>query len=226
MIGFAFWHFSSISTPPLNHSLPLLDIKMKAQAPTTYAKPTQCQLSTLPYIPSRCKKRFLLQLSNSPTSTTISQNDFQNGQPISNPTPNPVKESISFVGVHHVGLLCENTEKSLKFYQDILGLEINPNRPDDKLPYKGAWLWIGTEMIHLMELPNPDPFEGRPEHGGRDRHLCIAVQSLEPIIEKLEEQGITYTKSKSGRPAIFFRDPDMNCLEIGEMGERQSWRQV
>lgn len=42
----------------------------------------------------------------------------------------------------------------------------------------GRWLWIGPEMIHLMELPNPDPMEGRPEHGGRDRHVCIGVHSV------------------------------------------------
>jgi len=29
------------------------------------------------------------------------------------------------------------------------------------------WFWLGNEMIHLMVLPNPDPMEGRPEHGGR-----------------------------------------------------------
>ena len=52
-------------------------------------------------------------------------------------------------------------------------MEVNPERPDDKLPYKGAWLWVGGEMIHLMELPNPDPMDGRPEHGGRDRHVCL-----------------------------------------------------
>ena len=52
-------------------------------------------------------------------------------------------------------------------------MEVNPERPDDKLPYKGAWLWVGGEMIHLMELPNPDPMNGRPEHGGRDRHVCL-----------------------------------------------------
>lgn len=56
------------------------------------------------------------------------------------------------------------------------GLELNEDRPDDKLPYRGAWLWLGPEMIHLMELPNPDPLEGRPEHGGRDRHFCVGVQ--------------------------------------------------
>jgi glyoxylase I family protein len=53
--------------------------------------------------------------------------------------------------------------------------QVNPDRPHDKLPYAGAWLWIGPEMIHLMELPNPDPQEGRPKHGGRDRHTCIGA---------------------------------------------------
>lgn len=56
---------------------------------------------------------------------------------------------------------------------DTAGMEVNAARPNDKLPYKGAWLWVGEEMIHLMELPNPDPADGRPEHGGRDRHLCL-----------------------------------------------------
>lgn len=33
--------------------------------------------------------------------------------------------------------------------------------------------------------------------------------------------GIKYTASKSGRPAIFFRDPDENCLEVVELAP---WR--
>lgn len=89
----------------------------------------------------------------------------------------------------------------------VLGLEINPDRPDDKLPYRGAWLWIGSEMIHLMELPNPDPKEGRPEHGGRDRHFCVGIENLDPLISKLETSNITFTLSRAGRRAIFFRDP-------------------
>ncbi|CAN1799334.1 hypothetical protein LINPERHAP1_LOCUS22074 [Linum perenne] len=59
-------------------------------------------------------------------------------------------------------------------------------------------------MIHLMELPNPDPLTGRPEHGGRDRHACLAIRH-------------PYTLSKSGRPAIFTRDPDANALEFTQV---------
>lgn len=107
-------------------------------------------------------------------------------------------------------------ERSLNFYQNILGLKINEARPDDKLPYRGAWLWVGSEMIHLMELPNPDPLTGRPEHGGRDRHTCIEIRDVSKLKAILDEAGIPYTLSKSGRPAIFFRDPDENALEFAQ----------
>ncbi len=106
-------------------------------------------------------------------------------------------------------------------YTTPAGLEINPDRPHDKLPYRGAWLWIGPEMIHLMELPNPDPLDNRPQHGGRDRHFCIGVESIEPIETRLKEAGVEYTRSMSGRAALFFRDPDSNCLECVEQGP---WR--
>ncbi|KAF4357121.1 glyoxylase I 4 [Cannabis sativa] len=121
------------------------------------------------------------------------------------------------VSVHHVGVLCENLERSLDFYQNILGLEINEARPHDKLPYRGAWLWIGSEMIHLMELPNPDPLTGRPEHGGRDRHTCIAIRDVSKLKAIFDKAGIPYTLSKSGRPAIFARDPDANALEFTQV---------
>ncbi|CAN8248373.1 unnamed protein product [Cochlearia groenlandica] len=127
------------------------------------------------------------------------------------------KIDYGVVGVHHVGLLCENLERSLEFYQNILGLEINEARPHDKLPYRGAWLWVGSEMIHLMELPNPDPLTGRPEHGGRDRHACVAIRDVSNLKEILDKAGIEYTMSRSGRPAIFTRDPDANALEFTQI---------
>ena len=66
-------------------------------------------------------------------------------------------------------------------------------------------------MIHLMQLPNPDPTEGRPDHGGRDRHAAFGVQSVDPLAERLKANGVPYTMSKSGRAAVFFRDPDGNA---------------
>lgn len=76
-------------------------------------------------------------------------------------------------------------------------------------------------MIHLMELPNPDPMDGRPTHGGRDRHFCVGVESIEPLEAALTAAGVEFTRSMSGRPALFFRDPDMNCLECVQL---EAWR--
>jgi len=136
-------------------------------------------------------------------------------------TQDEKKGKFGIQGVHHIALIVDDLERSLDFYCNVLGLSVNADRPHDKLPYEGAWLWIGPEMIHLMELPNPDPMEGRPTHGGRDRHFCVGVDSVAPIIAQLEGAGIDYTASKSGRPAIFFRDPDMNTIECVEI---EPWR--
>lgn len=72
------------------------------------------------------------------------------------------------VRIHHVSLIVADTERSVAFYRGLLGLIPDKQRPD--LGYPGAWLWVGDQQIHLLELPNPDPSQGRPQHGGRDCH--------------------------------------------------------
>lgn len=118
--------------------------------------------------------------------------------------------------LHHVSLLVSDTQKAVDFYCGILGM-VQTQRPD--LPFPGAWLQIAEhQQVHLLELPNPDPIEGRPEHGGRDRHFALVVPDLEVIRQALENAGITYSASKSGRRALFCRDPDGNAIEFFEKG--------
>ena len=71
-------------------------------------------------------------------------------------------------GLHHVSLVVSDTARALAFYRDVLGLQVDHARPD--LGFPGAWLRLGDHGLHLLELPNPDPVDGRPAHGGRDRH--------------------------------------------------------
>ncbi len=116
--------------------------------------------------------------------------------------------------IHHASFIVANTRRALDFYCGVLGLEQDKNRPD--MSFAGAWLWVGDGQIHLLELPNPDPVEGRPEHGGRDRHLAMTVPNLDLIQSALELAGFDYTLSKSGRRALFCRDVDGNALELIE----------
>jgi glyoxylase I family protein len=118
------------------------------------------------------------------------------------------------IELHHASLLVADTARALRFYCDILGLEPAPGRP--ALGFSGAWLRVGGQQIHLLELPNPDPVEGRPEHGGRDRHLAFSVDELAPYQAALDAAGIPYTLSRSGRRALFCRDPDGNACELIE----------
>jgi hypothetical protein len=79
---------------------------------------------------------------------------------------------------------------------------VNKERPNDKLPYKGAWLWVGAEMIHLMELPNPDPVEGRPEHGGRDR--CTSYLDPRFLMPSVNLFDCTVTRVSNLQDALWY----------------------
>lgn len=120
----------------------------------------------------------------------------------------------NITGIHHGSIIVSDTARSLKFYQQILGLAVNSNRPD--LGYPGAWLDIGEQQIHLLEVENPYTVSALPSHGGRDRHLALRVRSLNEVINKLTERQYEYSRSKSGRAALFVRDPDGNAIELIE----------
>ena len=112
----------------------------------------------------------------------------------------------------HASVIVADTQQSLHFYRDLLGLAVDESRPD--LGYPGAWLNVGAQQIHLLELPNPDPVQGRPAHGGRDRHIALAIENISVLQHTLEQANIPFTVSKSGRAALFTRDPDGNALEF------------
>lgn len=113
--------------------------------------------------------------------------------------------------IHHVSLLVADTELALGFYRDLLGLAVVERPP---LGFPGAWLAIGERQLHLLQLPNPDSDSRRPEHVGRDRHLALTVVGLDELAQRLAKAGVAMSRSKSGRNAIFCRDPDGNGVEL------------
>lgn len=119
------------------------------------------------------------------------------------------------VGILHATFLTGDLVKARRFYEGVLGLHISIDRPD--LGFEGAWYQLAPyQQLHLMALPNPEDGLRRPEHGGRDRHIALSVTDLPKLIECLKLEKIAYTQSKSGRAAVFCRDPDGNALEFIE----------
>jgi len=121
---------------------------------------------------------------------------------------------MTTIAIHHVSLIVADTRVSLEFYRDLLGIPLSDARPD--LGYPGAWLQLLGQQIHLLELPNPDAVQGRPLHAGRDRHLAMTVSDLDALQQRLAAAGVSCTQSRSGRKALFCRDPDGNGVELIE----------
>lgn len=112
----------------------------------------------------------------------------------------------------HAGIIVSDLQKSRAFYEGLLGLTPNPARP--AFNFDGVWYDIGGNQLHLMVVPNPYADAVRPEHGGRDNHIAFAVDDVEPIKAALTAAGVRYSASKSGRAALFCRDPDGNAMEF------------
>ena len=125
----------------------------------------------------------------------------------------------TFLALHHVSVLVSDTERALLFYRDLLGLSLDESRP--ALDFPGAWLVVGDQQIHLIEIPQHMPAGPVIAHGGRDRHFALLVSDLEPVRCRLEAGGVDYTLSRSGRRALFCRDPDGNAIELVERPEAQ-----
>ena len=118
--------------------------------------------------------------------------------------------------IAHASFLVADVKKSLTFYCDVLQMHLNETRPN--FAFDGAWIDIADsgQQIHLMQLPNPDSADGRPEHGGRDKYLTLVVEDISKLEQRLISANVAFTKSKSGRAAFFCRDPDGNALEFAE----------
>ena len=121
---------------------------------------------------------------------------------------------IEVLALNHVSLLVSDTARALDFYHGLLGLAIDTSRPD--LGFPGAFLDTGNAQIHLLELAPPAAQDAGGKHGGRDRHVALDVADLDAVIAALDGAGIAYTLSRSGRRALFCRDPDGNAVELVE----------
>ncbi|MDH3979982.1 MAG: VOC family protein [Gammaproteobacteria bacterium] len=122
---------------------------------------------------------------------------------------------IRIIGFNHVSLLVTDTQRALGFYHGVLNLPVIHDRPE--LGFPGAWLDAGNgQQIHLLEIQEKTTGE-LPEHGDRDRHFAMDITDLDAAITALDTADIDYTLSRSGRRALFCRDPDGNAIELVEV---------
>ena len=110
-------------------------------------------------------------------------------------------------GVHHVSINVDDVEANLAFYVGTLGFE-PIDRPD--LGIGGAWLRMGPQQLHLVELPLVDGF---------GPHFAIPVDDIHRARAVLAERGVEVTEPSEIEGVClqaFFHDPAGNQVELNQ----------
>lgn len=118
------------------------------------------------------------------------------------------------MNLHHTSVIIEDCQRSEAFYRDVLLLEPSCERPD--LGFSGLWYdFSNGSQLHLLQLKCQSSEKPLAQTAsGRQSHFALSTSRFEQIIERLESKKIPFSKSRSGRKAIFFYDPDGNVIEL------------
>jgi len=121
-------------------------------------------------------------------------------------------------GVHHLALICADPERTIRFYQDVVGfplVELFENRD-----YEGSshfFFDIGNgNMLGFFDFPGLG-LEPVPEGLGGVQHFAISVtpEVFEAAKVRLAEAGVEYLGPEMGvKESIYFKDPDNIQVEL------------
>ncbi|MGD1218662.1 VOC family protein [Streptomyces krungchingensis] len=118
-------------------------------------------------------------------------------------------------GVHHVALLSSDVERTVRFYQGVLGFpltEMIENRD-----YKGSthfFFDLGHgNLLAFFDFPGLDLGPYQEVLGGL-HHLAISVDpdTWRQLRERLDAAGVEYAEESS--TSVYFRDPDGVRVEL------------
>ncbi len=117
--------------------------------------------------------------------------------------------SIEPLGVHHVSINVRDAAEAVAFYTEVLGLTLRDDRPD--FSFGGAWLDLGAQQVHLLEIAVPDDV---------GQHFAIHVADIDAAVSDLRERGVDVTDPKpvASSRQCFLHDPSGNMIELHEPG--------
>ena len=124
---------------------------------------------------------------------------------------------MAVLGFEHVGIQIADIDRSITFYQEVVGLELLDQfiHTDGKM--KLAFLGVENQIIvELIEGYNPNlPDEGKVHH------IAFKVDNIEAEKKRLQDANVEWifediTVLPNGAKYIFFRGPDKEWIEFFE----------
>lgn len=141
------------------------------------------------------------------------------------------------IGIVHSGIIVKNLDASIKFYRDVLGLELVKREPvrasrGEKLGVPGAVIQIAVfaipssdatlELIEFIEPKSPNDY-GMPVNSIGQVHIAFRVTDIEEKIAYMKNQGVKFVSDEYetimdgplvGWKWIYFKDPDGTNMEL------------
>jgi catechol 2,3-dioxygenase-like lactoylglutathione lyase family enzyme len=132
--------------------------------------------------------------------------------------------AVKVLELHHHGIRVnpEETEKSLAFYRDVLGLTPDAGRPN--IPgIPGYWMDCGNDtQIHIMGCKGTSRYAKGPKQDPTRFHVALAVPNVQEAKRELDRLGVKYWSIESvvgpQLEQIFMNDPHGNLVELHEIG--------
>lgn len=124
---------------------------------------------------------------------------------------------LNLTALNHISLVCRSLERSLEFYQNLLGFL--PIKRPGSFDFDGAWLFNYGIGIHLLQSDDPESMPKMNELNPKDNHISFQCASMAMVEKKLKEMEIKYVNSRVEEGGIyvdqlFFHDPDGFMIEI------------
>lgn len=100
--------------------------------------------------------------------------------------------------VDHIGIAVKNLDETLKFYTDVLGLEMGGTEVVEEQKVKVAFLPIGDTEVELLESTSEDgPIAKFIEKNGEGvQHIAFKVDDIEEAIAYMQEKGMRMIDEK------------------------------
>lgn len=119
-------------------------------------------------------------------------------------------------GIEHTGIMVSNMENSIKFYTEVLGLDLLDRFDHTSVPVELAFL--GVEGKVLVELIAG--YTGPVTNEGKVHHIAFTVKNIEEQYELLQKKDVVMkdkeiTELPNGK-YFFFYGPDEESLEFFE----------
>jgi catechol 2,3-dioxygenase-like lactoylglutathione lyase family enzyme len=129
--------------------------------------------------------------------------------------PRDERPPSSARGVHHLALICADVERTVRFYQEVLGFPLTTMFENRDLVGSTHFffdLGVGN-TIAFFDLPGVDPGPYEEVLGGL-HHLAISIEPDQWRVAKdrLDAAGVPY--DHVDETSLYFRGPDGERLEL------------